>query len=73
MSNQANEFAIWVLDQSFEGGDIDGSDAQEKAHELGLLKKESFDPDIHIDMQEFIELETGDEIYLYTDKLANKE
>ena len=71
--SKLNEFARWVLDQSFEGGDIDGVNAQEKAHELGLLKKVSFDPDVHIDMQEFIELETGDEIYLYTDKLESKE
>lgn len=32
------EFAKWVLEQSFEGGDIDGGDAQAKALELGLLR-----------------------------------
>ena len=46
---------------------------KKKANELGLLRKDSFDPDVHIDMQEFIFLEKGDDIYLYTDKLENKE
>lgn len=63
------KFCKWILEQSFEGGDIHGDDAQDKALELGLLRKEPFDPDVHIDIIEFIELEKGDDVYLYTDKL----
>jgi len=63
------EFAKWVLEQSFEGCDIAGDNAQKKAHELGLLKLETFNPDIYVERQNSEILEPGDDIYFYTDKL----
>lgn len=69
MNSELKEFAIYILLQSFEGCDIAGDDAQEKAHELGLLKKESFNPDIHIECLNSEILESGDDIYLFTEKL----
>jgi hypothetical protein len=66
MSEQANEFARWVLNQSFDGCDIDGGGAQEEAHRLGLITSAKFDPDFHLDLINIDILERGDEIFTFS-------
>lgn len=73
MTEQANEFARWILEQSFDGCDIDGCDAQEKAHELGLVKKEAFDFKLHHNIINSDMCEPGDEVYLFTELIEKEQ
>lgn len=48
MTDAVIEFAKWVIQESvFDGCDLDGVTVQEKALELGLLTKTSYDPEKH--------------------------
>lgn len=47
MSKQSNDFAKWVIRQAFDGCNIDANTTRDKAVELGLLKKELFNPKNH--------------------------
>lgn len=47
MSKQSNDFSKWVIRQTFDGCDIDATATRDKAVELGLLKKELFNPRNH--------------------------
>lgn len=59
------EFIRWMITQAFEGCEIAGSDAQDKAVEYGILVKVAYDPDLHGDSD--IDIEVGDEWFVYSD------
>ena len=42
-----SEFFSWATQVAFDGCDLEGSDIQDKAHELGLLTLTAYDPDVH--------------------------
>lgn len=42
-----NKFFRWVMEANFKGEDIDGSELQGKALELGLAHLEPYDPERH--------------------------
>lgn len=58
------EFAKWVIRTScMEGYDLDGSDVQEKAQELGLIEEELYDPVKHPNVED---VEEGDGVFVFT-------
>lgn len=71
--NSLVEFAKWILIQAFEGSHIFGDEAQEKAYSLGLLEVEPFDPIIHANCVDSVIFEPGDDIYIYSDELKDKQ
>ncbi len=71
--NKLEEFSRWVLQQTFEGNDIAGDSAQEKAYELGVVTKESFDPEVHCEIENKEILNHGDDIYLFSEELTSNE
>lgn len=61
-------FADWVLDATVSGSDICGGDAQNKMHEVGILTREIYNPEIHT-LQQGCECEDGDYIYFKSSEL----
>lgn len=55
------EFFKWVMEASWRGYDIDGSDVQEKAAKLGLIVKVPFDPEKHGGAEHADFVEPGEE------------
>jgi hypothetical protein len=51
---------------SFDGGDWCGSDIQDKAEELGLIREEKYDPEKHSALGSF-DGDSGDSIYIIND------
>ena len=46
--SQAAAFVAWAMREGpWEGGDLDGGALQDKAEELGLIIKTTYNPDIH--------------------------
>lgn len=65
--NPAAQFVMWaMLSGSWQGDDIDGGAAQDKAVELGLIVETKFDPIIH---GESGHCEPGDTWYVPSEKL----
>ena len=64
------EFADWSLDAIFTGSDICGSDSQDKMFELGMLTRETYDPEVHT-LNQGSECDAGDYIYFSTLKAGN--
>ena len=65
-SEPLKEFARWILESAFAGEDLDGSDVQEKAVELGLLREEPYSKEKHPDMDEF-NADEGDPVLIMTE------
>lgn len=61
-------FANMAIDAAFQGCDWHGADIQDTAHQMGLLKHEPYDPDIHGSEMEG-EVEPGEAIYVKTGPL----
>jgi hypothetical protein len=61
------EFAKWILEACFQGADICGGDAQDKAFELGLLHREIYNPEVHV-LCAGSECEEGDYIYFHNEE-----
>lgn len=60
-------FLKFVIGASFEGCDTDGASAQDKALELGLLREEVYDKEIHgDDPKSFYEVQEGETLLFYT-------
>jgi hypothetical protein len=55
------------IEISFDGGDWCGSDIQDKAEELGLIREEKYDPEKHSALGSF-EGDSGDSIYIINDE-----
>jgi hypothetical protein len=65
--NSAAQFVMWaLLNGSWQGNDIDGGAAQDKAIELGLIVETTYDPAIHGDGGH---CEPGDAWYAPSEKL----
>lgn len=65
--NPAAEFVMWaLLTGSWQGDDIDGGAAQDKAVELGLIVETTYDPAIH---GESVYCSPGDSWYVPSEKL----
>lgn len=48
ISQAAAKFVMWaLLEGSWQGLDIDGGEAQDKAVELGLIEQTAYDPEKH--------------------------
>lgn len=57
-------FALWCVEQVFEGCDLDGGDVQDKAVECGVLVPTRYDPAIHGENQ--VDAEPGDDWYVFS-------
>lgn len=65
--NPAAQFVMWaMMDGSWQGNDIDGGAAQDKAVELGLIVETKYDPAIHGENGDF---EAGDSWYVPSETL----
>jgi len=70
MDDKLKEFAKWVLQQVFEGCDISGGDAQEKALKLGLLTEYEYSTKSGVFIDD---LEDGDTAYKFSYLLTKGE
>lgn len=62
-------FSRWVIQEGpFLGCDVDGSDIQDKAAELGLLEKTKYDPEVH-GSSDYCDAEPGDPWFVFTSVL----
>jgi len=62
------EFAKWIIRQGpFQAGDLDWLSIEEKAHQLGLIKPEEYDPEKHGDVDY---AEPGELIFTFTEMLT---
>jgi len=59
----AIRFAEYILRKIFEGGDVDGCDAQDEAERLGLTALTRYDPEIHSPDSD---VEPGDPWYTFS-------
>lgn len=63
------EFAKWAIREgAFQAADLDGLSIQEKAHELGLIVKTTYDPEKHGPSDCADE---GDEWFVFSDALSS--
>ena len=68
MTDAVIEFAKWVIREgAFQAADLDGLSIQEKALELGLLTKASYDPEKHGENEY---AEPGDDWYVFSNLLT---
>lgn len=60
-------FVMWVIQNSaWQGVDLDGADAQEKALDCGIIERVSYDPMIH-GGGNVVEANPGDEWYVFSE------
>ena len=66
-ANKLAQFAQWALNQTWEGYELDSSEVQDKAEELGLTVEVPYDPKVHGETE--IEIEPGEPFHVLSDNM----